>query len=105
MRLEGFVEKGWGSEFIFATNDKYCGKLLKFNAGANLTIAGQRYGNASNTVTMSSYALLDLYASYEIQPKWSLFARWNNALNNQYQLSYGYLTPGSNIFAGVRYTP
>ena len=77
----------------------------KFNAGANLTIAGQRYGNASNTVTMSSYALLDLYASYEIQPKWSLFARWNNALNNQYQLSYGYLTPGSNIFAGVRYTP
>lgn len=33
MRLEGFVEKGWGHEFIFATNDKYCGKLLKFNTG------------------------------------------------------------------------
>lgn len=31
MRLEGFVEKGWGSELIWATNDKYCGKLLKFN--------------------------------------------------------------------------
>lgn len=34
MRLEGFVEKGWGFEFIFATNDKYCGKLLKFNKGS-----------------------------------------------------------------------
>ena len=34
MRLEGFVEKGWGSELIWATNDKYCGKLLKFNKGA-----------------------------------------------------------------------
>jgi hypothetical protein len=26
-RLVGHVEKGWGSELIFATNDKYCGKL------------------------------------------------------------------------------
>lgn len=38
MRLEGFVEKGWGSEIIFATNDKYCGKLLRFNAGAKFSM-------------------------------------------------------------------
>lgn len=38
MRLEGFVEKGWGHEFIFATNDKYCGKLLKFNKGARFSM-------------------------------------------------------------------
>jgi quercetin dioxygenase-like cupin family protein len=38
MRLEGFVEKGWGSEFIFATNDKYCGKLLKFNKDAKFSM-------------------------------------------------------------------
>ena len=38
MRLEGFVEKGWGSEFIFATNDKYCGKLLKFNKDARFSM-------------------------------------------------------------------
>ena len=38
MRLEGFVEKGWGSEFIFATNDKYCGKLLRFNTGAKFSM-------------------------------------------------------------------
>ena len=38
MRLEGFVEKGWGSEFIFASNDKYCGKLLKFNTGAKFSM-------------------------------------------------------------------
>jgi mannose-6-phosphate isomerase-like protein (cupin superfamily) len=29
-RLEGYVEKGWGSELIWATNDKYCGKLMNF---------------------------------------------------------------------------
>ena len=27
-RLEGYVEKGWGHEMIFATNEKYCGKIL-----------------------------------------------------------------------------
>ena len=38
MRLEGYVEKGWGHEFIFATNDKYCGKILKFNEGAKFSM-------------------------------------------------------------------
>jgi quercetin dioxygenase-like cupin family protein len=38
MRLDGFVKKGWGHEFIFATNDKYCGKLLKFNTGAKFSM-------------------------------------------------------------------
>lgn len=38
MRLEGFVEKGWGSEHIFATNDKYCGKLLQFNSGSKFSM-------------------------------------------------------------------
>lgn len=38
MRLEGLVEKGWGSELIFATNDKYCGKLLNFNQGARFSM-------------------------------------------------------------------
>ena len=38
MRLEGFVEKGWGHELIWATNDKYCGKLLKFNKDARFSM-------------------------------------------------------------------
>ena len=38
MRLEGFVEKGWGHEMIWATNDKYCGKLLKFHKGAKFSM-------------------------------------------------------------------
>ena len=38
MRLKGFVEKGWGSELIWATNDKYCGKLMSFNAGSRFSM-------------------------------------------------------------------
>lgn len=29
-RQSGVVQKGWGYEVIWATNDKYCGKLLVF---------------------------------------------------------------------------
>ena len=37
-RLEGFVEKGWGHELIWATNDKYCGKLMHFKKGAKFSM-------------------------------------------------------------------
>lgn len=38
MRLSGEVIKGWGSELIWATNDKYCGKLLRFKAGKKFSM-------------------------------------------------------------------
>lgn len=38
MRLEGMVEKGWGSENIWVTNDKYCSKLMKFNTGSKFSM-------------------------------------------------------------------
>lgn len=38
MRLEGFIKKGWGHELIWATNDKYCGKLLSFDSGSKFSM-------------------------------------------------------------------
>lgn len=37
-RLHGEVIKGWGSELIWASNDKYCGKFLNFNTGAKFSM-------------------------------------------------------------------
>lgn len=38
-RLEGKVKKGWGYELIWATNDKYCGKIMVFeNKGAKFSM-------------------------------------------------------------------
>lgn len=37
-RLSGYVEKGWGHELIWATNDKYCGKMMHFNEGAKFSM-------------------------------------------------------------------
>jgi mannose-6-phosphate isomerase-like protein (cupin superfamily) len=38
MRLDGLVEKGWGNETIFATNELYCGKILTFNEKAKFSM-------------------------------------------------------------------
>jgi mannose-6-phosphate isomerase-like protein (cupin superfamily) len=37
-RLKGHVEKGWGSELIWASNDHYCGKMMNFNTGAKFSM-------------------------------------------------------------------
>ena len=38
-RLAGVVKKGWGYELIWATNDKYCGKIMVFEkAGAKFSM-------------------------------------------------------------------
>ena len=38
MRLHGAVDKGWGSELIWVSNDLYCSKFLNFNAGAKFSM-------------------------------------------------------------------
>lgn len=37
-QLKGLIPKGWGSEFIWATNDRYCGKFMIFYAGAKFSM-------------------------------------------------------------------
>jgi mannose-6-phosphate isomerase-like protein (cupin superfamily) len=34
-RLEGYVKKGWGYEYIFITNELYCLKALHFTKAGN----------------------------------------------------------------------
>lgn len=36
-RLSGAVQKGWGYELIWATNDMYCGKIMFFEKAGNKT--------------------------------------------------------------------
>lgn len=38
MRLNGLVQKGWGTEEIWASTDLYCGKLMHFNEGAKFSM-------------------------------------------------------------------
>ena len=82
----------------------------KLVAGLGGTFSGQRQ-DISGTDTsgstyngsMGGYSIFNLYSSYELEKNWTLFARWNNITNKQYQLTYGYNTMGSNVFVGLRY--
>ena len=38
MRLNGLVPKGWGSEYIWVTNDRYCGKFMNFETGGKFSM-------------------------------------------------------------------
>lgn len=37
-RLSGYVKKGWGHELIWCSNDRYCGKLLRFDTDARFSM-------------------------------------------------------------------
>ncbi|BBB60104.1 outer membrane protein [Undibacterium sp. KW1] len=71
--------------------------------GVEIIFSGERFDDAANSRTLASYQLLNLYARYEIAKNTTVLARWNNALNKDYELARGYATAGSNVFVGVSY--
>jgi len=83
----------------------------KLIAGLGGAFSGQRQDGSNSDPSMGTvyngvmggYSIFNLYSSYELEKDWTVFARWNNVLNKQYQLTYGYNPMGSNIFAGIRY--
>lgn len=79
--------------------------------GAEVTASSTRYNNAANSKVMQGYALVNLTASYKLNPEWKLEARANNILDKNYVLAFTgnaidsvpYNTAGSNVFVGLRY--
>ncbi|MBI3730301.1 MAG: TonB-dependent receptor [Burkholderiales bacterium] len=71
--------------------------------GVETIFSGERFDDATNSRALGSYQLLNLYATYEIAKNTTVLARWNNALNKDYELARGYATAGSNVFVGVNY--
>jgi mannose-6-phosphate isomerase-like protein (cupin superfamily) len=57
-RLEGKVDKGWGYELIWATNEKYCGKIMVFNrVGAKFSMHFHREKDESWFVNNGRFLL------------------------------------------------
>lgn len=74
-----------------------------FKSGADVIFSDYRYDGAKQVKKMGGYTLLNLHASYDLTDNWQLFGRWNNVFDKYYELVQTYQTPGSNLFAGVRY--
>lgn len=72
-------------------------------AGVEGSFMGKRFDSFPQGAEMGGYTLMNLFGSYQLTRDLSLFGRWNNVFNKDYQLSYGFNTPGSNVFFGLRY--
>ncbi len=82
--------------------DYSSGKVI---AGADVFFSDYRFDDSANTAAkrLPGYALLNLHSSYDLGKDWQVFGRWNNVFDRFYEQAYGYQTPGSNLFVGVRY--
>lgn len=73
------------------------------NVGAEVVFSSDRFDNAANTNLLPGYGLVNLFGSYQLNSNWSLFGRWDNVFDKDYETARGYATAGSTVFVGVRY--
>lgn len=73
--------------------------------GAEWNGEGHRYDDAANNIRLAGYGVVNAYAHYRFSPEWRLEMRANNIFDRDYELARGYSTGGTNVFAGLRYTP
>ena len=73
--------------------------------GAEAQLSGERYDTAANTTVLAGYALLGLSASTPVARDWTVFARVDNLLDQNYVLANTYATAGRSLFVGVKWAP
>lgn len=79
----------------------YAAGLLK--VGGEAMFSSNRFNDLANRNKLGGYGIVNLHASYDIAPKWTLVGRWDNVFDKSYELAGTYNTPGSSLFVGVRY--
>ncbi|SHH77997.1 TonB-dependent receptor domain-containing protein [Ferrimonas marina] len=81
----------------------------RYEAGTNLIYRGSRYGDAANSVRLDSYLVVNLFASVALGEHWTLRARLENALDEEYVTIADTFSGGSypgtprSVFATVEY--
>jgi vitamin B12 transporter len=78
-------------------------RIGALKAGVELEFSGDRFDDAANKNRLGGYSLVNLYATYGFSKDWSALVRWDNVGDKQYDLARNYATPGSKVFAGIRY--
>ncbi len=74
----------------------------RLTLGLGVRGVGQSFDNASNTVSLKAYTLVDLRADYRLSDALSLYGRIENAGDTRYQTAAGYGQPGRRLWLGIR---
>lgn len=64
--------------------------------------ASRSFENASNTIVLDGYTLVDFRATYAVTPSLELYGRIENAFDEDYQTSRNYGTLGRTFYGGIR---
>ena len=97
-RLHGQVEKGWGYELIWATNDKYCGKIMVFEkVGSKFSMHFHKEKDESWFVNNGRFLLrwIDTETAKLNEQELRAGDTWHNPPLQQHQLVC--MEPGSSI--------
>ena len=60
------------------------------------------FSTTQDRVTLASYTLVNLSASYDLKPNVTLYLRGENLLDDDYQEVFGYQAPGVGVYAGLK---
>ncbi|MDB0050864.1 TonB-dependent receptor [Pseudomonadales bacterium] len=60
------------------------------------------FSTTQDRVTLASYTLVNLTASYDLKPNITLYLRGENLLDDDYQEVFGYQAPGVGVYAGLK---
>ncbi|WP_313803388.1 TonB-dependent receptor domain-containing protein [Sphingobium sp.] len=75
---------------------------FRLSTGATLTMVGDSFNDATNTVRLDGYALLGVRASLPVMENLEIYGRIDNLTDEGYATVYGYGTYGRSAFGGVR---
>ncbi|WP_374438290.1 TonB-dependent receptor domain-containing protein [Inhella sp.] len=70
---------------------------------AQLRSVGDSYENATNTMKLDGYTVLDLHAQWRLAPEWALGLKLNNAADVAYETTYGFNQPRREWLLTLRY--
>jgi vitamin B12 transporter len=75
---------------------------LDISTGVAVRWAGHSFDNASNTIRLAGYTLVDLRAEVPLDKRFTLFARVENLTDKHYETAYRFNTLGRSVYGGVR---
>jgi vitamin B12 transporter len=77
----------------------------RLRLGGEVAGAGERFDSIDESPAseMDGYVIVNLVATYSIARNWTVDVRWNNVLDERYELARGYNTPRSNVFIALKY--
>jgi vitamin B12 transporter len=73
--------------------------------GAEWIASSERFDNASGTVRMGGYGIVNVTIDWRFARGWAAYVRGDNVLDRDYRLAADFSTGGATVIAGVRWAP